>query len=307
MRDGCYGQINAASQIDAWAKAKGRSLLLGKYSAGMSMTESLNDLGYGHANLKALIEHKDFKCKQYDDPPGACYAAAKKYLRTHLAPASFKTYWTLICAFEPFILKAMTPTTILSAAKAAGFDGEKINTLRIMSHNLEFAQIQPPKRAQDLLDTIETVFTPYWWQHGLIHENIFNEVFDGETDIDTLKDRNGKPLNVMATNRQRFMLDNHILWIAEIERRKQAEDFEREEKARDRATRDALAAALPAKARQCSDLSCQCTIDITTPALKSANEKTWRKCSGKGCATWGCPIHFDNIAQHETFCGKIRR
>ena len=277
---------------------------MAKYSAGQSMTESMNDLGWGHANLKALVQNKDFKCKQYDDPPGALYAAAKKYLEKYLAPPSFKTYWALIKAFEPFIFKAMTPITLLSAAKASGFDGERIDIRRIMSHNLEFVKIQSPDRAQLVLDTITTVFTPYWWQYGLIHEEIFNEVFDGESDIDTLNVRDGKPLNDMSTNRQRFMMDNHPRWIAEIERRRLLEDFEREEKLRLRAEREALDAAKPTKCRQCSDLSCQSLIDITTPALKSANEKTWRKCSGKSCPTWGCPIHFENIAQHESFCAK---
>lgn len=271
------------------------------------MTESMNDLGWGHANLKAQVQHKDFKCKQYPDPPGANYAAAKKYLEKYLAPASFKTFWSLICAFEPFILKAMTPSTLLSAAKASGFDGDKIDPTRIMMHNLEFAQIQPRSRALTLLDTISSVFTNYWWQHGLIHENIFNEVFDGEMDIDTLKEREGKPLNDMATNRQRFMLDNHDCWIAEIERRKLADVFEREGKIRIRSERNVLDAAKSTKVRKCSDLLCQSTIDVTTFALKSANEKIWRKCIGKGCAIWGCPTHFDNIAVHEAYCCKVAR
>ena len=137
----------------------------------------MNDLGHGHDQLHNLITSSDFKCKIYNDLPGALYATAKKYLMEHLTPASFKTFWKFICAFEPFVLKAMTPMTLLSAAKMAGFDGETIDASRIMSHNLEFVKIKPLAKAEEVIALIQNVFTPYWWAHGLIHEHIFDEVF----------------------------------------------------------------------------------------------------------------------------------
>jgi hypothetical protein len=307
LRDGCFGQINAAPAIDAWAKEHGRSLFLAKYSAGCSMTESMNDLGHGHDGLHKLVSSSDFKCKQYEDPPGPLYAAAKAYLAKYLTPSSFKTYWKFLCCFEPFVLKALNPMNLLAAAKMSGFDGEKINIQRIMSHNLEFAQIQPPSEAEKLLGTIEGLFSSYWWHHGLIHENIFDEVFDGVDNIDALCDRAGKPLNQLATNRQRFMCDNHESWIAEINRRNVVDQLAAEEKARKRAVRDAADALKPAKFRKCSDLACGQTIDISTSKLKSANEKTWRKCVGKSCPNWGCPLHFEVIELHERFCGKVAK
>ena len=305
MRDGCYGQISAAEKIDVWAKGKGRTLLLAKYSAGCSMTESMNDLKFGHSGLHAAIASSDFKCEQRGDPPGALYAAAKKYLSQHLAPASFKTFWKLISAFEPFVLRAMNPQMLLSAAKLAGFDGEGIDTRRIMSHNLEFVQIQPPAKAEEVLALIDTVFAPYWARYGLIHENIFGEIFDGEANIDTLSDRAGKPLNDMATNRQRFMLDNHESWKAVLERRALAEELAKEEVKRKQREREAADAAKPAKSRECSVLGCACLIDITTASLKRVNENTWRKCSGKGCATWGCPAHLGDVIAHEAICRRV--
>ena len=214
------------------------------------------------------MSSSDFKCEQRGDPPGSLYAAAKTYLSKFLAPASFKTFWKLICAFELFVLRAMNPHSLLSAARVAGFDCEGNGTRKIMLHNLEFAQIQPASKAEEVLAIIDTVFTPYWTQHGLIHENIFSEVFDGETSIDTLGDRIGKPLNDMATNRQRFMLDNHPVWKTELERRRLAEEFVDEEIRRRQIKRIAADAAKPVKSRECSVLGCPCLIDITTASIK---------------------------------------
>lgn len=54
---------------------------------------------------------------------------------------------------------------------------------------------------EEVVQLTRTVFFSYWKRNGIIHENIFDEVFDGVSDIDTLGDRTGKPLNEMATNR----------------------------------------------------------------------------------------------------------
>ena len=124
------------------------------------MTESINDLGHGHDNLHSFVKSKEFKCKEYSDPTGSNYKAAKEFLSQYLTPTSFKTYWKLVFAFEPFILKTMTPITILSAAKMAGFDGNSINIQRIMSHNREYIDLTS-ETAIDVVDTINNVFVPY--------------------------------------------------------------------------------------------------------------------------------------------------
>ncbi len=103
------------------------------------------------------------------------------------------------------------------------------------------------------------------------------------------------------------MLDNHDCWIAEIERRKLADESQREGQIRIRSERNVLDAAKSTKVCQCSDLLSQSTIAVTTFALKSANEKNWRKCVGKGCTVWECPTHFDNIALHEAYSCKVLR
>ena len=116
----------------------------------------------------AAVNHRDFKCKLYADPTSPRYIAARAYLKKYLSPASFEMYWKLVPAFEPLVLKAMTSATIISAAVMAGFDGDT-NVDRILSHNREFVE-QPPHEAYKIVGLVKTVFTSYWWNHGLIHE-----------------------------------------------------------------------------------------------------------------------------------------
>jgi len=165
------------------------------------MTESPNDAKYMHSILHKLFRSSDFKCKTYADPPGSLYASVKLYLQKYLAPASFQTYWKCIVAMEPFMEKAFTKMNTLSALSSVGLDGGKINVETILSKNPEFAKINPTQRAEEVVQLTRSVFSSYWERHSLIHENIFDEVFGGETDIDTLGDRVGKPLNDMPTNR----------------------------------------------------------------------------------------------------------
>ena len=279
-------------------------MFMAKWSGGCSMTESINDGGWMHSNLHSLFTSPNFKCKQAFDPPGILYSTLKEYLKDHLTPASFSTYWKCICAMVPFMLKAFSPMTVLSALELVGFDGDKINTKTIMGHNVEFASLDEAV-AQNLLGTIDTVFYNYWWKHGLIHENIFDEIFEGEADIDKLSDRVGKPLNELATNRQRFMMDNHECWRNEMTRRKNIEDAKETAKEERRQERLAVIAARPNKLRECSHLGCSNIIDISTPALKRQNEALWSNCVGRNCRIWACNEHTDMLTLHMNTCSKI--
>ena len=167
------------------------------------MSENTNDVAHMHDILHSLFGSPDFKCKEAPDPPGSLYAALKVYLSTHLTSTSFSTFWKCICQMEAFMLKAFCRMNVLSALKLAGLDGDKINTRTIMEHNREFVQIHPIEKADEILGLIDTVFSAYWWNHGLIHEEIFTAVFEDDIDIDTLDvPRVGKPLNDLPTNRQ---------------------------------------------------------------------------------------------------------
>lgn len=305
IRDGAYGQINAGPTMDRWNESKQRKMFMVKWSAGGSMSEAINDLGNMHNILHSLFSSPEFKCKDRSDPPGNRYLLLKHFLQKYLTPASFQTFWKCIISMETFMLKAFTPMNVQSALVKGGFEGDKINPRTIMSHNLEFAQIQPIERANELLRLIDTVFVPYWWNHGIIHEQIFNEVFDGEEDIDTLNVREGKPLNELATNRQRFMMDNHECWKAEIKRRKDVDEFNEQEKLRRLEERIVADALRPTKCRECGQPGCLNLIDITTSALKRNNERLWTRCKGKGCRFWCCPEHTQVVDLHKLTCKRI--
>jgi hypothetical protein len=206
MRDGAFGQVNAGRGLHDWCVRHEKIVHLVKTSAGASMSEAINDLGYMYSILHKLFASADFSCKQYEDPPGLLYSRVKKYLKEYLAPASFHTYWKCVVAMKPFMLKAFTPMTVQSALRLGGFEFDRINIRTIMGSNVEFSNL-PRGQSDKVLGLIETVFCNYWFQHTLIHKNISDKVFDGEKDIDTLSNRVGKPLNDMSANRQRFMMD----------------------------------------------------------------------------------------------------
>jgi hypothetical protein len=56
-------------QVDAWNKSKGCNRLIGKGSAGYSMTESPNDQGYMHNILHKLFATRNFKYQQHSGLP----------------------------------------------------------------------------------------------------------------------------------------------------------------------------------------------------------------------------------------------
>eukprot|EP01033_Poteriospumella_lacustris_P013318 gene13318-9543_t len=185
IRDGAFGQINIGPEMDKWNKDHGRHMFMAKWSAGCSMSEATNDLGYMHSILHKLFTSKDFRCHERSDPPGELYSALKTFRNTHLTPASFRTYWKCICAMELFMNKAFTPMTVQSALKKGGFEGDAMNATTILAHNPEFTRLSVGQ-SSELLRLIDTVLKPYWWQNGLIHESVFDELFEGDDDIDTL-------------------------------------------------------------------------------------------------------------------------
>ena len=304
LRDGCAGQIHASNAITIYNKSVGRSQLHGKSSAGCSMTESYNDLGHGHDGLHRLVESDDFKMRKYDDPEGAYYAALKKFLKEYLEPASFDNYWKFICCFEPYILKAISPVVIKSAVKASGFASDnKIDTAKILGFNPQFAMMDVVA-AQALVYRIENELVPYFAAHKQIPEAIFDALLGEHPDI-ILTEREGRPLNELVTNRQRFIIDNSDEYQEILDAREAVKIAAADEVTRRRLEREERNAVLPPKYRRCSGtLDCELIIAITTPTERKINELTWKKCSGKGCKAWACPEHMHQLQSHELRCQK---
>jgi hypothetical protein len=280
----------------------GRNIITGKYSAGCSMTQSMNDGGHGHNGLHRLFESKEFKMRQYADPASSRYAALKIFLSEHLNPASFKTYWAFMCAFEAYVMKAINPVVVKSAARKSGFESNKINITTIMSYNSEFSHLTEEK-AEEVIGLISTVLVPYFREHQWIPEELYPELFTTDSGFN-FTTRTGTPLNQLTTNRQRFLVDNSEQWQELLADRRAVLEAIEEEKERKRSQKEATEAAKPKKFRSCSQLGCRAIIDITSALLKKDNEGTWKKCKVKNCSTWTCPSHFDKLEEHEVFCRK---
>ena len=184
--------------------------------------------------------------------------------------------------------------------------GAEVDIEKILGHNPEFAGLEEGK-AQHVLKLVKEVFAPYWEENGIIHENIFDETCAGEEDIDKLRNRQGKPLNQLATDRQRFMMDNHPEWQQEIARRKSAAADAALALEAHRKARADVAAGKPVKTRDCSSLGCANFIDITNGTLKKQNEALWRSCPGKGCRSWACQNEACSLAltSHIARCQKV--
>ena len=184
--------------------------------------------------------------------------------------------------------------------------GAEVDIEKILGHNPEFAGLEESK-AQHVLKLVKTVFAPYWADHGLIHENIFDEIFAGEENIDKLRNRLGQPLNLLATDRQRFMMDNHTEWRQEIANRKSAATTAALVLEESRKARAEAVAAKPLRTRECTNMGCANSIDITNGTLKKQNEALWRSCPGKGCRSWACPSDVCTLAlsNHIARCQKV--
>ena len=108
------------------------------------------------------------------------------------------------------------------------------------------------------------------------------------------------PLNEMATNRQRAMIDSHPKWIELQEGRRALKLVEEEAKAarveakvQKDAAREAKRIAdianniLPPVARFTSCATPGCANKTPSQGKKPLG---WYKCSGKGCRTWSCGL-----------------
>lgn len=310
IRDWAPGQINVSPELDRWNIEQGRQMFMAKWPAGCSMREAKDDLGYTHSILKGHFSSRNFQYSATPDPPGQLYQNLKTYLRNHLESSSFHTFWQCICSMEGFMTKAFTSKNARSALQNASFECSTLTTSHILGSNYDFAKLSQAD-ADNLLRLMDLVFVPYWRDHGIIRECIFEEVFAGEENIDTLNSiPQGNPFHEMAINPQRFQMDNQAHWKAEVARRKAMEIFAAEEKERQKVQKEqeqeqeqAVEVSMKgAKYRQCAFMGCPNAIDITTAALKRTNESTWSKCRGKGCRVWVCFEHRENLPSHQSLC-----
>ena len=313
-RDGAYSQINATEELQQWNESKGVSMLWMKYAGGCSMTQSPNDLGASHEIMKKLVADPNYR---YDDvlqdPTGEPYRILKEFLLMYLDASSFATYWKFICKSEAFVDKAFSTSNILSAFKKAGIY-PRSNEM-VLSKNPEFRMLTDDE-AEFLLASIQG-FSECVDAKGYIHETEFDEQFNGEEHIDTAPAKHGMPLNEMATNRQRAMIDSHPKWIELQEERrelKRVDDAAKATRAAAKTQRKNAREAKriadienhvpPAEVRFTSCLTTGCANKTPT---KDKKPKGWYKCKGKNCRTWACGLILcvEGCKLHEAGCEKV--
>lgn len=254
------------------------------------MSQAVSDDGIMHSETHKHYTSRGYRYDDVDDPPGEAYRLVKKELQDALEPASFQTVWKCFCVAEIFIDKAFTESNVLSALKSCGICPR--DNLRILGKNPEFASLSESE-AGFVVATIQ-YFSRVVDRRAFVPEEEFDEMFDGEINIDTIPHRVGMRLNAMSTNRQRAMIDNDPKWIEELEARDAAAlaaDQEKERIAAEKAAKVAATAAAvaagtarPPNDRSCSNLGC--------PNKIAMNKKvaTWSKCTTKGCRVWACHL-----------------
>lgn len=123
------------------------------------------------------------------------------------------------------------------------------------------------------------IFYAIFEQCGYVPEEKFDEILSEKPNIDNSPDRNGKPLNDMATNRQRCLIINDN----KLEEHKRAREEQR--RAVDSSTKNKK------KNKKCP--LCQKTKSLSL---------NWGNCKNNGCNFKCCPDCTQVLLVHEDVC-----
>jgi hypothetical protein len=267
-----------------------------KYAGGCSMTESPNDLGAPHMIMHEQFSSPHFRYGDAIDPIGKPYEQLKEFLARYLDPSSFKTIWKFCCKSEEFVDRAFTISNVKSSFKSAGIFPR--SDREILSKNPEFRKLSDGEAAF-VLASIQG-FSAKIDEKGYICESEFDQHFEAEENIDTAPAKTGMPLNEMATNRQRAMIDSHERWQSLQGERLELKRLEDEAKAARVAAKAEKLLRIEAKRiadlannvlppgvtfTNCGNGACE----QRTPS-KDKKPKGWMKCSGKNCRFWACGL-----------------
>lgn len=219
--DGAHPQIAAILKVlnDDQAK-KFLYFLYVKYAGGCSLTESPNDRGRCHAIFHLLFSSSDFRYERNPfDPPGHVWQQLKFLLQRHLAKASFDTFWQCLRHFKDFVGKAFSRMNIQSAFQVSGVYPFVPET--ILTTCPAFCEMSE-EDAVFVVDTIPEM-AELVRQKGYVPEEDFARIFAARPECPqpSVKE-SGKPLNEMATNRQRAMIINNEAYLNELAKRKAA-------------------------------------------------------------------------------------
>lgn len=311
--DGAYGQITALTdEICDYALQHALHTIMTKYSAGRSLSESPNDLGWMHSILHQSFKSYKFRYGQFDDPPGKLWADLKAFLKSHLDSSSFKTVWRCFCFADEFLDKAFTKDAIRSAFRKAGI--APLDYVTIMSHNKHFRELSKPD-AEWVISTAIPAATKICSEKGFVPEEDLKRILNERPSVDNSVARKKKQLNDMATNRQRALILNHPEFLQQLKvkkaaaaAKKAAEEADGEQggdgmKKRKKSQQPAGGAK---KVKSGEGDSSGGASGMLCSACHTAGSKggAWKKCSWRYCRQWFCPggVCKDAVAAHEAVC-----
>jgi hypothetical protein len=153
--DGAAGQVHALlDDLNSKYIESGENIIMVKYAAGCSMTQSANDVGKMHQILHEAFKSPSFRYGEDDlcqDPPGENWVFLKALLEKYLDGPSFSTIWRCLQRSEAFLSKAFTKPTVESAFEKAGV--YPFQPVKILARNKFFKSLEETD-AQRVLDAI---------------------------------------------------------------------------------------------------------------------------------------------------------
>jgi len=190
------------NHVNKWCNDNQYPIIMMKYAAACSMTQSPNDQGRMHTILHKSFSQTSFRYGDIvvNDPPGKAFRELKTLLQSKLDGSSFNTVWKCIQHAQMFLNKAFTQQSVLSAFKKSGV--YPYDPKIILSHCPHFQKMTQDKaeflhsKIPELVDLCE--------QHGIVPEEDYDRILSQYPEVDNCPIKlTGKRLNDKVPNRQR--------------------------------------------------------------------------------------------------------
>jgi hypothetical protein len=336
--DGAYGQIDAITNesFNKHLHKHAPRTIFVKYSAGRSLSESPNDLGWMHSILHRSFKAYHFKYGKFKDPPGGVWTGMKAFLGRNIDGSSFSSVWRALCHSKEYLDKAFSKANIKSAFLMAGI--EPLDVVTVLSHNPHFRELDKPD-AQWVVKNAVPRAAEVCKERGYVPEQDLQQILSERPHIDNSAPRKPKnmALNDMAVNRQRALILSHPEFMAELrsKREKKAVDAaataekkaQKAEAARKRKVSETVAdsgssapgavaaTSAPAKRSKRPSVSVSCANSACGAKGEDGagdrdgdgdGDAGWKKCSWPYCRAWYCGAKncVEMAAEHHARCKK---
>ena len=311
--DGAIPQIQALlGKVNKKCIEKSLPAVMGKTPGGASLTTGTNDAGDMHKASHGLFGSALKGYREYAEPDERQWRELKSLLQDQLDPDSFRTLWKCVRAAPHILSDTFKTTTLQKAFHMAGTlvvrssDNALVpDDVVMLSHCPDFCKLND-RKAAFVLSTIPK-FAAIMETNGFISEDEFQRILGGEPDVDNCPPKNGVPLELMSTSRQRACIINSPGWLThmqmvqdykeemvyqkmlreELREKKKQKELQEEEGGRPR--KAARTATVRGHGKRCISFP-------TCPRYKGDDGRTdkhackdWCKCVNKYCQIWACP------------------